>query len=758
MPNDLRTDVDRAIEILDLADDGKPVPGPDPLADLGARLKIAKAFPYAQRIFALARKGLGEGSGADDADGGKLRRRLRQQEALCTYKNPEVINEDGLKDAIRILDSDPAEPLRTTTDPETLGIAGAIHKRLWEVDGREGHLERSLHYYLRASEQGVAADDGYTGINTAYVLDLLAATREEGQVEVASGSGSPTALHAEAAGIREAIRDHLEPRLSAGTGKSYWSTATLAEAYLGLGSYEDADRWLQEALLCEHADWMVESTARQLASILRLLGLEANDDAKRPLGTLLAGNADALITVSVGKLGLGLSGGGFRASLFHIGVLARLAELDLLRHVEVLSCVSGGSILGAHYYLVLRRELEQCPDGKIDYVAIVHEVAREFLKGVQTDIRNSVLKSPSAVARMAAKPGYNRSSRIAELYEERLYAPILGQENGPIPLEGLRVNPHAAAGPFHPRSDNWRRNSKIPVLVLNATTLNTGHTWQFTASFMGEPPSHIGEDVEANYRLRRMGYREAPAPHGDTSLGTAVAASACVPVLFRPLVLKGLYPGKTIQLVDGGVRDNQGVLSLLEQDCNLMIVSDASGQMNSDDRPAARPARVGLRTNSILQSTIRSLLYLELDSRKRSSRLRELSCLHLKRDLQGETVKWRHSKRRKASTKKARLTPYGIPEPLQEALAGIRTDLDSFSDDEAHALMLSGYLQADKYVEGEIQSLPLDTARRAQWDFLALRSRLTSVELLREIQLGSRRFGRGPMRLVGRVKGWFGKG
>ena len=48
-------------------------------------------------------------------------------------------------------------------------------------------------------------------------------------------------------------------------------------------------------------------------------------------------------------LGLALSGGGFRASFFHIGVLARLAELDLLRRVEALSTVSGGSIVGALY-------------------------------------------------------------------------------------------------------------------------------------------------------------------------------------------------------------------------------------------------------------------------------------------------------------------------------------------------------------------------------------------------------------------------
>ena len=61
---------------------------------------------------------------------------------------------------------------------------------------------------------------------------------------------------------------------------------------------------------------------------------------------------EALVgSVFRGKLGIGLSGGGFRASLFHIGFFARLAELDLLRHVEVLSGVSGGSIFGAYYYL-----------------------------------------------------------------------------------------------------------------------------------------------------------------------------------------------------------------------------------------------------------------------------------------------------------------------------------------------------------------------------------------------------------------------
>ena len=58
------------------------------------------------------------------------------------------------------------------------------------------------------------------------------------------------------------------------------------------------------------------------------------------------------------RLGLCLSGGGFRASLFHIGVLAAMAEREMLHRVEALSTVSGGSIIGAYYYLKVKQLLE----------------------------------------------------------------------------------------------------------------------------------------------------------------------------------------------------------------------------------------------------------------------------------------------------------------------------------------------------------------------------------------------------------------
>src|SRR5512146_2317385 len=50
------------------------------------------------------------------------------------------------------------------------------------------------------------------------------------------------------------------------------------------------------------------------------------------------------------KIGLTLSGGGFRATVFHLGVLARLAEENRLEDVGILSTVSGGSLCGALVY------------------------------------------------------------------------------------------------------------------------------------------------------------------------------------------------------------------------------------------------------------------------------------------------------------------------------------------------------------------------------------------------------------------------
>lgn len=51
------------------------------------------------------------------------------------------------------------------------------------------------------------------------------------------------------------------------------------------------------------------------------------------------------------KIGLALSGGGYRAAAYHIGTLRALQKLKILDKVDVISSVSGGSIISAYYLL-----------------------------------------------------------------------------------------------------------------------------------------------------------------------------------------------------------------------------------------------------------------------------------------------------------------------------------------------------------------------------------------------------------------------
>ena len=527
--------------------------------------------------------------------------------------------------------------------------------------------------------------------------------------------------------------------------EQWWFFATLGEACFGLGRYEDAAKWFETGVgLPNVADWEKESTTRQLATLARIQfreGVWKPEFESSPAGKALRVivGQKALVGMLLGKLGLALSGGGFRASFFHIGVLARLAELDVLRHVEVLSCVSGGSIIGAYYYLELRDELKKKSEKEIDreeYVKIVHRIADRFLRGVQRNLRTRVAAEFFTNLKMIFKPGYSRTLRIGELYEEELFSRVEdGEGERPRFIGDAFV--HAAGEPenFSPKLHNWRREAKVPMLILNATTLNTGHNWQFTASWMGEPPASIDAEIDANYRLRRMYYDEAPPGYKKIRLGYAVAASSCVPGLFEPLALRGLYPKEDpttetpkkvdVRLVDGGVHDNQGVASLLEQGCSIMLVSDASGQMEAQNVPSGNIVSVPLRSDSILQSRVRGAQYRELDARWESEALRGLMFVHLKKDLDSKPMDWVNCQEPPEASDEQRdierhrpLTYYGIQKDIQQSLAAIRTDLDSFSEAEAYALMLSGYCMTEHEFARTVSGYPSMPSTDESWPFL----------------------------------------
>src|SRR3954462_6403938 len=48
------------------------------------------------------------------------------------------------------------------------------------------------------------------------------------------------------------------------------------------------------------------------------------------------------------RLAVCLSGGGYRAAIFHVGALRRLNELGVLSKIDTITSVSGGSIIAAH--------------------------------------------------------------------------------------------------------------------------------------------------------------------------------------------------------------------------------------------------------------------------------------------------------------------------------------------------------------------------------------------------------------------------
>ncbi|HKG13991.1 MAG TPA: tetratricopeptide repeat-containing protein [Pyrinomonadaceae bacterium] len=732
---------------------------PAELLLLSKRLKESRQFGYARRLLARARR--------DPAvnEGGAPKLEIYQQSALCTYKDPDLPLDARLDRALDILRE--VEDISTTRTPETLGLVGSIYKRKWEVDNQKAQLERALFYYLRGYEESRAtdqqADQGYNGINAAFILDLLA-RQEANEVakagaEVAVSGGEDGRIERRRAQARE-IREDLAEKIARMVGATptaerhgrWWNYATVAEAYFGLGTtdpsgYERAVGWLRRGL--EEAgkpeEWMFEALGRQLATLARAQappGARPEDFEGSPAWRALAdffGEAPVR-SAFYGKIGLGLSGGGFRASLYHIGVLAKLAELDVLRRVEVLSCVSGGSVIGAHYYLEVRKLLHEKTDAEItrqDYIDTVARVARDFLAGVQRNVRMRVVAEPLTNLRMIFTQSYSRTMRAGELFESEIFSRVRdGGGDKPRLIKELYVRPKGEPDDFRPKYHNWRRDAKAPILVLNAATLNTGHTWHFTASYMGEPPAGIDSAIDGNDRLRRMYYDEAPESHRQVRLGHAVAASACVPGLFEPISLEGLYPDRVVRLVDGGTCDNQGVGALLEQDCNVILVSDGSGQMESLSDPKRGPLGVALRSTSIIQARVRQAQYQDLSSRKRSQLLRGFMFVHLKEDLDVDPIDWvecpdpydADDDEARPASRRGPLTRYGIAKEMQQMLSSVRTDLDSFSDVEAYALMTSAYRMTEHaFADGKCVEGFDPNVAPVEWEFLSVEGGMKGV-------------------------------
>lgn len=181
-----------------------------------------------------------------------------QQLALATYKAKQPTPEAALLKAKKILEE--LSPI-TTNDPETLGLWGAIHKRLWELKHQDADLNESIAAYERGFH---LKQDYYNGINVAFLLDLrgLSALRagrwDEGIAD--------TVL---ARRIRRDVMRYAEQVLAneMTQEKRYWVLATLWEAAVGLDDNGGIQKWEAEARTLKVPAWMVETTVQQIRAI-----------------------------------------------------------------------------------------------------------------------------------------------------------------------------------------------------------------------------------------------------------------------------------------------------------------------------------------------------------------------------------------------------------------------------------------------------------------------------------------------------------
>ena len=364
------------------------------------------------------------------------------------------------------------------------------------------------------------------------------------------------------------------------------------------------------------------------------------------------------------RIGLALSGGGFRAAIFHLGVIRRLEELGLMSRVRVVSAVSGGSIIAAYYLCEMERRLRLEKPGVQDCretrVRIYDKIAHDFFEALDNNLRTRALiftpfHHPWLFIKTLALKAFRagaRSELIQCEYDRWFYHNnTLDQLPGAVQREGGEG------------ADTAREKSTGSRLLINTTSLLTGER----VAFCREPISRVNEMSRVNNNV--------------LPLSRVVGASSGVPGLFPPTMISGDV------LVDGGVADNQGIESLIEDpmDCNLLLVSDASGQMEPIHTIKEGTFKVLSRVNSIFQFQIRNKLLDILVGWKRLPELRkthkephEFAFVHLHLNL----------KDRLQATNR-------IPSEFIPGIARIRTDLDQFSHVEREALMYHGYTLID---------------------------------------------------------------
>jgi len=345
------------------------------------------------------------------------------------------------------------------------------------------------------------------------------------------------------------------------------------------------------------------------------------------------------------RIGLALSGGGFRATLFHLGVVRLLAEIGQLSQVKRIGAVSGGSILAAHLVL----HWKQYTGSNEDF----DKAAQEIIKFVQRDVRGRVIRRWLLAWLCLALP------RLLMLRSRRwTFTNLLQKQYGRL---------------YKDKSLEDLRAPDRPQVYFYSASLTTGVVCSFSRSGFRW---HDKFDNPLERSIR--------AP--NTPIAFAVAASSAFPPLFPPIQIsnetlfcdKGTFP-YSHYLTDGGVYDNLGIDKLswfqtTKPELDLFIASDAQGNFDSN---------IDTRFTFIIGRNVRaSDLLMTRVSSMQIARLTGQSPPFVRIGIKTEV----HNPGDRTVL---------LPES-QRSLPNTRTDLDKFTPTETTALIAHGYSCARK--------------------------------------------------------------
>jgi NTE family protein len=248
-----------------------------------------------------------------------------------------------------------------------------------------------------------------------------------------------------------------------------------------------------------------------------------------------------------GGIGLCLSGGGFRAMLFHIGTLRRLNETGRLVNLTRVASVSGGSIVAALLGKVWK---------DLEFEAGVAGRFEELVELPLLAFADTTVDVPAVLTGLW--PG-RISRQVAKAYDRHLF--------------------HGATLQDLPADDQG------PRFVILATNLSNGTLWRFTRSYMRD-------------------WRTPPIDNPVLRLADAVAASSAFPPVLSPMLLE--VPGRTVHLTDGGVYDNLGLEPVVKR-CAQVFVSDGGGTFGEPKDLARDWIRSTLRVLETIDVEVRRL-------------------------------------------------------------------------------------------------------------------------------------------------------